>query len=452
MDTLSAKSPLFTNKALVSMTIPVMLDALLQILAGTVDSVMVSSAGEVAVSAVALVDAINIMFLAIIGSLAAGGSVITTQYVGSRNYEKSRVSANQLFYVASGAALIITVLLLGLYVPILRLFYGKLEADVFENASTYFFFTILGYPFFAAGAASCAVLRAMGKNQQAATIAILTNVVNIAGNALLIYGFRMGVAGAAIATTFCRVFYAVLGLVLAHSKKRSVYFHKLLQFRFDWNVMRRVLGVGMASGLENALFHFGKIMISSLVSGFGTAVIAASSVAATINNFGWTSICSFGTVIITVVGQCVGAGETEQAKYYTKKLLSAATVGMLLVFGSIFLLRRQLVGLFALGPEAMELAAYYTGISAFIALISLYSWSFNPGSAFEAAGDIRYAVTLSISSMFAFRVALCFVLNAIFPSLGILSVYLGMLCDWMFRTVMNIIRYRSGKWLQKKLI
>ena len=134
MDTLSAKSPLFTNKALVSMTIPVMLDALLQILAGTVDSVMVSSAGEVAVSAVALVDAINIMFLAIIGSLAAGGSVITTQYVGSRNYEKSRVSANQLFYVASGAALIITVLLLGLYVPILRLFYGKLEADVFENA------------------------------------------------------------------------------------------------------------------------------------------------------------------------------------------------------------------------------------------------------------------------------------------------------------------------------
>ena len=452
MDAPSVRPPLFTNKVLVSMTVPVVLDALLQILAGTVDAAMVSSAGETAVSAVSLVDAINTMFLAIISSLAVGGSVITTQYIGCRNYDKAQVSANQLLYVTTGIAAIFMALLLCFHGSILRLIYGQLEADVFVNSKDYFFLTILGYPFMAAGSAACAVLRAMGKNRQAATAAILSNVANIIGNAVLIYGFRMGVAGAAVATTVSRVVYAVLGLTMAHSKRLAVRFHKVLRFRLNWGVMRRVLVIGMVNGLENALFHIGKIMISSLISGFGTIVIAANAVANTINNLGWTTVGCFGTVMITVVGQCVGAGEVRQAKCYTKKLLAAASVTTLVLFGGIFLLRYPLVRLFDFGTEGMELAAYYTGVCALMAIASLYSYSFNPLCAFRAAGDIRYSVTLSMFSMFAFRVALCFVINGLIPSIGVMCVYVGMFGDWAFRSVMNIIRYRSGKWLQKKLI
>lgn len=452
MDAPASRPPLFTNRALLSLTIPIVVDGLLGIVAGMVDSAMVSSAGEAAVSAVSLVDAINILFISLFASIAVGGSVVTTQYVGSRNYKQACVSANQLFYAGATLSTVLMLVMLCLKEPILRLIYGNIEADVFENAVTYFSITLLGYPFSAMGNACTAVLRSMGKNRQAVTTSIAFNIVNVIGNAILIYGFDMGVAGAAISTTFSRMVFAAMGLILAHNKKLSVHFSKLLRFRLDFDVMRRVLRIGLTNGMESGLFHIGKILISSLVSSFGTVFIAANSVSFTINNIGWTIVGGFGTVLLTVVGQCIGAGETEQAKLYTKKLLSVATVVMFTLFGAVFFLRHYLVRLFDFGPEALDVSAYYTGVSALFSIFTLYSFSFVPMSAFRAAGDVRYAVTISITSMFAFRVASCYLINALFPSLGLMCVYVGMGLDWLFRSVMNIIRYRSGKWLHKKLI
>ncbi len=452
MDAPASRPPLFTNRALLSLTIPIVVDGLLGIVAGMVDSAMVSSAGEAAVSAVSLVDAINILFISVFASIAVGGSVVTTQYVGSRNYKQACVSANQLFYAGTAISTVLMIIMLCLKESILRLIYGSIEADVFENAVTYFSITLLGYPFSAMGNACTAVLRSMGKNRQAVTTSITFNIVNVIGNAVLIYGFHMGVAGAAISTTFSRMVFAAMGLFLAHNKKLPVHFSKLLRFRLDFDVMRRVLRIGLTNGMESSLFHIGKILISSLVSSFGTVFIAANSVSFTINNIGWTIVGGFGTVLLTVVGQCVGAGETEQAKLYTKKLLAVATVVSVVLFSSVFFLRNSLVRLFDFGPEALEVSAYYTGVSALFSIFTLYSFSFVPMNAFRAAGDIRYAVTLSITSMFAFRVASCYLVNALFPSLGLMCVYVGMGLDWLFRSVMNIIRFRSGKWLHKKVI
>jgi len=446
------RPPLFTNRRLVSLTVPIIIDALLAIVAGMVDSAMVSSAGEAAVSAVSLVDSVNLLFIAVFSALAIGGSVVTAQYIGSRNYKQASLSANQLLYAATAIATVFMLVLLFLRENVLRLVYGRIDADVFENASIYFFFTLLGYPFFAIGSSSAAVLRSMGKNRQAVTITIAYNILNVIGNATLIYGFRLGVAGAAISTTCSRMVYAILGLILAHSKKLPAHFTQLWKFRLDFSMMRRVLRIGLANGLENGLFQIGKVLISSLVSSFGTISIAANSVAFTLNNIGWTIIGSFGTVLLTVVGQCVGAAQPEQAKAYVKKLLTVATTVMFALFGSIFLLRHQLVQLFDFGPEALEAAAYYTGISALLSIFSMYSFSFVPMSAFRAAGDIRYAVTLSVSSMFALRVALCYLLNALFPTLGLMCVYIGMWADWALRAVMNFKRFRSGKWLHRQLI
>ena len=452
MEKTEPRPSLFSNRRLVSLTIPIIIDALLAIIAGMVDSAMVSSAGEAAVSAVSLVDSVNILCISVFTSIAVGGSVVTTQYIGSRNYSKASVSANQLLYASTA----ISVLLMGVFLcfhgSLLKLIYGSIEADVFENAKVYFFITLLGYPFSAIGSAATAVLRSMGKNRQAVSITIIFNILNVIGNATLIYGFRMGVAGAAISTTFSRFVFAGLGLLLTHKKSLPVRFRKLLHFQLDWDVMRRVLRIGLTNGMEGGLFHVGKILIASPVSSFGTVYIAASSVSGTINNIGWTIVGSFGTVLMTVVGQCVGANEPEQAKMYVKKILTAATITMLTLFGTVFLLRHQLVRLFDFGPESLEACAYYTGVSALFSILSLYSFSFVPMNAFRAAGDIRYAVTLSMVSMFVFRVAACYVINWIFPSIGMMCVYIGMGLDWLFRTVMNIWRFRSGKWLHQRLI
>ncbi len=451
METLE-KKPLFTNKMLVSMTIPIILDALLAIVAGMVDSAMVSSAGEAAVSAVSLVDAINLLFVASFSGMAIGGSVVTSQYIGKRDYKRAAVSANQLLYVTTAISLFLMTLLLCLRVPLLRLIYGKIEADVFENCKIYFLFTLLGYPFFAIGAASAAVLRSMGKTRQAVTITIAYNILNVIGNATLIYGFRMGVAGAAISTTFSRMVYAALGLWLAHNKNLPAYFEKILKFRLDFDVMRRVVRIGMVNSMESSLFYVGKILISSLLSTFGTIAIAANSVSNTINNIGWTIVGGFGTVLLPVVGQCIGAGEPEQAKQNMKKILAAATVFTFTLFGTVFLLRNQLVRLFDFSEEALKVSAYYTGVLALFSIASFYSFAFVPNNAFRAAGDVRYTTTISLSGMFVFRVGMVYVLDWVFPQMGLMSVCIGMWADWFFRSMMNFIRYRSGKWMKKRLV
>ena len=442
----------FTNKALVAMTIPVILDALLSVVAGMVDSAMVSSAGEAAVSAVSLVDAINMLFITTFSGLTVGGSVVASQYIGKRDNRHASIAANQLLYLSTGVAAVFMIVLLCLRVPVLRLIYGSIEPDVFENAEVYFFYTLLGYPFFAIGSSAAAVLRSMGRNRQAVTITIFYNILNVIGNAVLIFGFKMGVAGAAISTSVSRVAFSVMGLWLVHNKSLPAHFEKLLKFRLDFDVIRRIVRVGVASGSENALFYIGRLLLSSLISTFGTIAIAANSVASSINNIGWVIVGAFGTVMLPVVGQCIGAGEMDQAKLYVKKLLTAATVTMVTLFGTIFLLRGQLVRLFDFQPEALDTCAYYTGVLALASLLSCYSLSFVPMHAFRAAGDVRYTVVLSLSTMFVFRVGLCFVLNALFPTMGLMCVCIGMWVDWVSRSVVNLIHYRRGKWLHKRMV
>ena len=452
MERIEQKPQLFTNKALVAMVIPEMLSGILAIVAGLVDSIMVSSAGEAAVSAVSLVDTINLLFITAIAGMANGGSVITSQYLGKRDYKKACISVNQLFYLATIVAIGLMTILLCFRNQVLGLVYGQLEADVFQNASTYFLFTLLGYPFFAMGASSTAVLRSQRKNRQAVTVVIAMNIFNVIGNAVLIYGFRMGVAGAAIATSLSRVLYAAWGMWFAHRKLLPAHFEKLLKFRLDKDILRRVFRIGITNSTENSLFHLGKVLISGLLASFGTVAIAAYSASYTINNIGWTVVTSFSTVMLTTVGQCVGAGEIEQAKLNMRKLVGAATGVMLVLFSGIYFLRGSLAQMYDFEPETLKMTAYYTGVGALASLFSLYSCSFTLNSGFRAAGDIRFTMIFSATCMFVCRVGMSFVACWIKPDLGPLCIYIGMWADWVVRTVVNIIRFRSGKWIHKRLV
>ncbi len=452
MDAIEKRPLMFSNKALVSMTIPVMLSSILAIVAGMVDSAMVSSSGPAAVSAISLVDAINILCITIFSGMASGGGVIMSQYIGHRDYKQANKTANQLLYITVSMATVVMLLLLCFQEPVLRLVYGDLEAVVFENCKTYFFFTLWGYPFSAIGESSVYVLRSMGKNRQAAVCTISFNVVNVIGNAILIYGFGMGVAGAAIATTASRVTYAIMGIWMASDKKLLARYENLLKFRLDFHIIRRIVRIGSASSLEFGLFYGGRILITSLIATFGTVMITANSVANTLNNVGWVLVGSFGTALMPVIGQCIGADEKEQAKYYMKKMVGAGTIAMFVLFSAVYLLRHQLVRLYDFDAQTLDVCAYYTGVHALFSIGAFYSLAFAPVSGFRAAGDVRYATALAIGSMFVFRVVLSYLLNYLFPDLGLMCVIIGAAVDWSFRSVMNVIRYRSGKWLYKKVI
>ena len=443
--------PMFSNRALVSLSVPIVLDAILAIFTGMVDTAMVSSAGEAAVSAISLIDQLFLLFVTVFSAIASGGVVITAQYIGSGDLKKARSSANQLLYASTFLALFITVAAIGFIPQIIRLVYGQLEDAVFENAKAYFFYVLLGMPFLAVASACTALLRTMQRSRLALFLAIGTNIINIGGNATLIFGFKMGAAGAAISTTVSRIIWAVVAMCFMHKRVLPVYFEKLLKFRLDFDVMRRVLKVGTANGLESGLFQVGKLLVASLVSSFGTISIAAYSVASTLGNIGWTTVGSLGTVLLTVVGQCIGADKPEQAKYYAKRFIVLGHILVVVLFGSVFLLRHQLVRLFSFGPEALELSAYYTGAVALFTIGAFYGSAFLPVAAFRSAGDVRYAVVMAVSTMFVFRVGLSYLLNAV-TDLGLMCVWLGMYADWTCRTILNTFRFRNGKWLTKKLI
>ncbi|MBE6911422.1 MAG: MATE family efflux transporter [Ruminococcaceae bacterium] len=442
---------LFSNRALFSLAIPIIIDSLLAIAAGIADSSMVSSAGEVAVGAVSLVDSLNLMFILMFNAITTGGVVVTSQYIGSGNLDKAKVSANQLLYSSTAIATLLMAVLL-LFIPqVISLVYGNLEPALFENSKTYFFWTLLGYPAFAIGSSCTALLRAQARSSTALWLATAVNVLNVIGNAILIYGFDLGVAGAAISTTFARVLWAVAGLMLLHSKSLKVHFENLLKFKLDFDIMRRVMNIGVTNGLENGLFQAGKLLVASLVSTFGTIAIAANSVANTLCNIGWTTVGCMSTVLLTVVGQCMGAGEKEQAKMYTKKLVNVDIIMTVVVFGSVFLLREPLVSIFDFEEAALKESAYITGAGALLTIFSIYAWSFVPVAAFRAAGDTKYAVILAVSSMFTFRVGLSYALDHFF-GMGLLGVWIGMWGDWTCRSIFNFFRFRSGKWLEKKVI
>ncbi len=450
-NTKTISQPMFSNRALVSLAVPIVVDALLAIAAGIADSSMVSSAGEAAVSGISLVDSLNLMFILMFNAVTTGGVVVTSQYIGSGDIEKAKRSANQLLYGSTAIALFLMTVLLFFIPQVISLVYGTLDPDVFESAKIYFFWTLLGYPLFAIGSSCTALLRAQARSSTALLLTGAVNVLNVIGNAVLIFVFDMGVAGAAISTTFARLLWAVLGLLILHNKSLKVHFEKLLKFRLDFDIMRRVMNIGVANGLENGLFQAGKLLVASLVSTFGTVAIAANSVANTLCNIGWTTIGSFGTVLLTVVGQCMGAGERDQAKMYTKKLVNFCIILTVVLFGSVFLFRHQLVGIFDFEADALSESAYITGAGALLTIASVYAWSFVPVASYRAAGDTKYAVILAVSSMFTFRVGLSYALDFLF-GMGLLGVWIGMWGDWTCRTIFNFFRFRSGKWLDKKVI
>lgn len=451
MEHADLQKPLFSRKDLLALSVPIVIESILSIITGMVDSIMVSSAGEAAVSGISLVNQINVLFAVIFSAIASGGVIITSQYLGSGNLAKAKTSANQLLYATTACALFLTLAIIGIIPQVLRLVYGQLDADVFESAKVYYFYLLLGMPCYAMASSCNALLRATSHSKLALMLSGGANLLNIIGNAVLIYGFKLGAAGAAISTTFCHIVWCIIAMFILHNQGLPVHFENLLKFRLDFDVMKRVMQVGCANGLESGLFQLGKLLVSSLISSFGTVIIAANAVANNILNIGWSIVGSLGTVLLTVVGRCIGADQPQQAKAYTKKFLMLGHVFTFVIFGSVFLLRTQLVQMFAFEQSSLDIAAYYTGVAALLTIVAFYGNTFLPVSAFRAAGDIRYAAILSISSMFLFRVGLSYLLNYLFD-IGLMCVWLGMFADWAVRSFLNTLRFRSGKWLQKKLI
>ena len=449
--TAKSQSPLFTRRALFTLIWPLLLEQTLSVTMGMADTLMVAGVGEAAVSSVSLVDSLNILIIQILSALATGGAVIASQYLGRRDEENASRSAAQLYSVLGISTVAVGVVCMLLSRLILRMVFGSIDEDVMRFAQQYFLISAVSYPFIGLYNGGAALFRAQGNSRISMLASLVMNVINIAGNALLIYGFGMGVIGAALATLIGRVFAAVFILWQNQDLHNPLRVQRFADLRPRRRPIMQILSIGIPSGLENGMFQIGKLSVSSLTSTLGTAAIAANAVANTTTTFLNIPANAVGMAALTVVGQCLGAGEKEQAVYYTRRLLLTAYCGAWVMNLSAFLFaNRFAISLFNLSPEAQTMALQ---VMVWFNFVSLFFWpsSFTLPNILRAAGDARFTMAVSILSMWVFRVGFCYVMVLGFHG-RLLSIWMGMFLDWVFRSLCFFVRFARGRWMEQSVI
>ena len=442
------KQQLFSNRKLIKLIIPLIIEQGLAILVGMCDGMMVSSAGEAAISGVSLVDGINAVMLVLFAALATGGTVVTSQFLGAREMEKARHSAGQLVLMGGVLGVCLTVLSLAFAEPIMRLFFGSIEESVMTAGLLYFRITALSFPFMALYNAGAAIFRSVGNSKVSMKVSVLMNFINVSGNALCILVLKMGVAGVAVPTLISRMVAAVVILKLASNPGQELHLQAKNIFRVHGRMMGSILRIGIPSACENSIFQLGRLVVVSMIALFGTAQTSANAVANTIQCLGIIVGQAMGLAMVTVVGQCVGARDLEQGVYYIKKLMKWTYVLQGSTNVLIILLLKPLIGLYSsLSPETEALAWKLVMLHASVAIL-LWPVAFVLPNALRAANDVQFTMWVGVGSMLTFRVCTSWIL-CVQLEMGAMGVWIAMMIDWVCRTTFFVWRTLSGKWKLK---
>ena len=441
---LDRKHMMFSNKQLLTLLLPIMVEQLLNSFMGMADTMMVSNVGSAAISAVSLVDSINVLVIQVFTALGAGAAIICSQYRGRGDRESSNEAARQVTLSVLTISTVLSIFCIIFRGPLLHLIFGQVEEAVMDNSMIYFLLTAISFPFIALFDAGGAFYRAAGNSRFPMMISVLSNGLNIAGNAVLIFGFQMGVEGAALSTLFSRIFCAVVIFWNLRKPDQVIVVNHYLKIRPNFPLIGKILSIGIPSGIENGMFQFGKLAIQSSVSTLGTAAIAAQAMTIILENLNGIGAIGIGIGLMTVVGQCIGAGKVEEARYYMVKLCGYAEIVILISCAVVFLLTKPVT--FLAGMEA-ESATLCMEMIIAITIVKPIVWvlAFIPAYGMRAAGDVKFSMILSSLTMWFCRVALCVYLIRS-CGFGPMAVWIGMFADWTLRAIAFSVRYLSGRW------
>ena len=441
------RKPLFTQSQLLKLTWPLLVEQFLAVTVGMADTMMVSRCGEAAISGVSLVDMINNLIIVLFSALATGGAVVVSQFLGAREQKSANKSAGQLILLSGILGLGVGVLCFVLARPMIRLFYGSIDADVLDAGTLYLKIIAVSYPFLALYNAGAALFRSMGNSRISMQISVLMNIINIVGNAVCIFGLKMGVDGVAWPSVVSRVVAAVLILGKCYQKGHALQVPRTVQL--DVGMTRRILGIGIPSAFENSLFEAGRILVVSMISTFGTVQIAANAVANNLDGMGCIPGNAMNLAMITVIGQCVGARDYGQASYYTKKLMKIAYLSVI-GWNTLILATLPLsLKLYNLSEETIWLSTVLIALHNGCAML-LWPAAFTLPNALRASNDVRFTMIVSIVSMLLFRILFSYVLGIWFQ-MGAIGVWIAMIIDWVCRSICFIGRFVRGKWKLQKI-
>lgn len=434
---------LFSNRALAALVLPLILEQTLALTVGMADTMMVSSVGEAGVSGVSLMDMVNNLIFSVLAALATGGTVVVSQYLGANRLADARDTSKQVVLTVFSAASVLALLIALFRKGLIGLLFGSIEADVMEAALTYLLVSAISYPFLGIYNACAALFRAMGKTSVTFYTSIVGNILNVAGNAVCIFGLHMGVLGVAIPSLLSR---AVMALILYMCLKNPAHALSIdrLSFRPDMEQIRKILYIGIPGGIENAIFQGGRVLVVSIISLFGTIQIAANGVANSLDNMGCIVGQAMNLAMVAVIGRCAGTLDQMQIRYYTKKLMTFTYIATAVVNITILLNLPFLLSLYGLSDETTVLAYQLVMIHNGFAML-LWPVSFVFPNMLRACNDVKYPMRTAIFSMVVFRIGFSYILGVRF-GMGALGVWSAMILDWVFRSICFVGRYFHGDW------
>lgn len=440
----------FDKKFLVTLLFPLVLEQILAVTVGMADMIMVSGAGETAVSGVSLVNTIATLLIYVFMALSTGGSVVASQALGANKKETALTVANQLILISIIVSIVISSICLLLNRQILNLIYGNVEPLLMENAVTYFYISAFSFPFVAVYYGAVALFRAQGNTKLSLYVSTIMNVLNIIGNAIFVYCFNMGIAGVGYATLISRIVACLIVIIVLMNQKLELHIDKYFRLGWNWEIQKKILHIGIPSGIDNGMFQIGKLFTQSLISSFGTASIAANACASTIELLATIPASATGLALTTIVGQLVGANDYDSVKIYTKKLLKWAYIMLWIENIFIILLAPKISGLYNLSAEGDRLARLLIVYHSICCMI-MWPAAWTLPAVLRASGDVKFLMISSMIIMWVFRIALAYIIGG-WLKLGVFGVWIAMTIDWLARCIVNILRLKSGKWKKKALV
>lgn len=441
---------MFSKQALRKLILPLFLDQLLLVLVSIVSTMLLSYAGEAAVSGVSLVEMVNVLLINILTAIAMGGAVVVAQFIGSQNIVIARKSAGQVVLITLSMSVLFMFIVLSLNGFILNILFGSVDPEVMEAARIYFILSCLSYPFLALYNTSAALFRSMGNSRIPMLASMFMNGMNIIGFTIAIFVLHSGIMGVAIATLLSRVLASLILVSINFNKDNLIYLDMKSILTWDLTIIKKILSVAIPNGIENGITQFGRILLTSIIALFGTAQITANGITNSLGMFAISYATAINFAIITVVGQCIGAKEFDQAEHYIRKLLKQAQFMTIIISIIQISLLSWILNLYTISDEARQIT-FYLMILHNVMTMLIWPPAFTLSNGLRAAGDAKFTMNVSIIAMFAFRITSAYILAIVF-NFGVFGVYLAMGIDWIFRTFVQVRRLNNGKWKNAVLV
>lgn len=440
----------FSARDLRALIIPLIADSFLSILIGMADTVMVSTCGEAAVSGVSLVDTISNLLITLFSAFATGGAVVVSQYLGHGETDKAKDGAKNLIYISVIISVLMTIIILPIRFHIIDLLFGSIEQDVKIYTDQYFVPILISYPFLAVYSGLTAISRSERKSFRTMMVSILMNVINIGGNAILIYIVGLGPRGAGIASLASRIAGCVVMATLMMNKKEELNIRGLLKGPFSPYLIKRILRIGIPSGVEGAAFHIGKIMVQSLVASLGTSAIAINAVAGNYNSYANIPGNGINLAMITIVGQCRGQGNIKDVRYYTKLLTGLVFISTIILCIPFYIITPQVVSFYGLENSSINIAIPICRLC-LVMCFTLWPFAFSLPNMLKAVGDVKFILLASFTSMWLCRVGGAYFMVRVL-GMGVEAIWYAMYLDWFLRGSLYLWRVISGRWEKMQVI